>query len=119
MLHLSNNKNGKRITCGHDQPDSNVDHINKKFENFDEQYQVNILLERPNQVISVTDQSIIGKWTMVYDEGFEFNIKNYVFFGYSKYKKKNESGEPTDNDTTETEGYENICNKTFLGINNN
>jgi len=52
---------------------------------------------------------------MVYDEGFEFKIKNYEFFAFSKYIKKEGTGEPNDDDNTETSGYKSICDKTFLG----
>jgi hypothetical protein len=31
-----------------------------------------------------------GKWTMVYDEGFEVRFDDEVYFAFSKYEHKNE-----------------------------
>jgi len=35
----------------------------------------------------VKDQAgnVVGKWTMVYDEGFEVRLDNLNFFSFSKY----------------------------------
>ncbi len=51
-----------------------------------------------------------GKWTMVYDEGFEIRIANSVFFAFSKYKNignlVNISYQnPKDDDDEQTKGY--------------
>jgi len=83
--------------------------------NFEEKFKVAINLQRPNMVRSLNTNDNIGTWTMVYDEGFEFKIKNYEFFAFSKYIKKEGTGEPNDDDNTETSGYKSICDKTFLG----
>ena len=114
---MGHNNNDKTLSCGHKSPDTNLDHIFGKVAtnaNFKEKYQIAINLQRPNKVLDLKMDDVIGKWTMVYDEGFEFKILNYAFFAFSKYKKDMETGDPTDNDTTDTSGYKNVCNETFL-----
>ena len=51
---------------------------------------------------------------MVYDEGFEFTIKDKVFFAFSKYSSDSDSS-VTDKDTIDTKGYYSQCDKTFVG----
>lgn len=55
-----------------------------------------------------------GRWTMVYDEGFEIQISEYNFFAFSKYAKKFGKA-AKDGDDSEIEGYESICGRTWLG----
>ena len=31
----------------------------------------------------------VGKWTMVYDEGFDVITENYTFFAFSRYIPQN------------------------------
>ena len=117
MVHLSSNDNSKTISCGHDIPDKNVDHILTKPNYnglFEEKFQIAINIQRPNEILSLNDEDKIGTWTMVYDEGFEFKIKDNIFFAFSKYEKT-DGEEAKNEDTIETSGYKNICNETFLG----
>ena len=115
LLHLGNQNGDSSLKCGHSFPDKNKDHLNIKPETiFTQKHETIIQLERPNKVLSVKDNSVIGKWTMVYDEGFEFTIKDKVFFAFSKYSSDSDSS-VSDKDTIDTKGYYSQCDKTFVG----
>ena len=49
-----------------------------------------IHLDASNSVFEAKDgiktEKYLGKWTMVYDEGVEINIKNFSFLTYFKYR---------------------------------
>jgi C1A family cysteine protease len=115
IIYMGDNRGESDIKCGHKRPDQNLDHydiiveksLKKKFETL-------VHLERPNKVLSAANGEEIGKWTMVYDEGFEFTIRDYVFFAFSRYKKTG-AITPTNTDTEETVGYTSFCDKTFIG----
>ena len=112
---MGENTHDKDLKCGHKRPDQNLDHYNVDIEKiFKHKYQIIIKLERPDKVLSVKDNNQIGKWTMIYDEGFEIKINDQVFFAFSKYKKEGKFS-ASNSDTEDTKGYVNICNKTFLG----
>lgn len=114
LLHLGNQSGDSSLKCGHSYPDRNKDHINKTLQSiFTQKHETIIQLERPNLVLSVKDKSVIGHWTMVYDEGFEFTIQNNIFFSFSKYATDIET--ITDKDTVDTKGYYSQCDKTFVG----
>src|SRR5688572_14176485 len=88
MIHLGDNNSDKDIKCGHKRPDQNLDHYDAEVEKvFQKKHETLIRLERPNKVLSTYDNKEIGKWTMIYDEGFEFTINNQIFFAFSKYEK--------------------------------
>ena len=102
--------------CGHKRPDQNLDHYTKEVDKvFKKKYETIVQLERPNFVWNVNDNSKqIGKWTMVYDEGFEFDIGNQVFFSFNKYKQVGKFT-AKNTDTEETAGYQSECDQTFVG----
>ena len=111
---IGDNKENSLITCGHDMPDKNLDHINSQLSNLKIKNKITVYLERPNLVYNKERSELLGRWTMVYDEGFEFNIKEQLFFSFSKYKKI--SNFPASNkDNSDTVGYKTLCGETFLG----
>ena len=114
IVYMGDNKFDTDLKCGHKRPDQNLDHYDMNVEKvFKKKYEILINLERPDKVLSVKDNKQIGKWTMIYDEGFEFSINNQIFFAFSRYKKIGKFS-PTNIDTEETKGYRNICEKTFI-----
>ena len=114
-IHLGENDGDNSISCGHEKPDQNLDHIHTDINTiFKEKYSTIIKIERPNLVLNINTGEKIGTWTMVYDEGFEFKLHSYSFFAFSKYSP-NKSLVPTNTDTEDTPGYKNECRKTFLG----
>jgi hypothetical protein len=119
LVHMGENRFDKDLKCGHKRPDQNLDHYDIDVEKvFKQKYGILVKLERPDKVLSLKDNKQIGKWTMIYDEGFEFSINNQVFFAFSRYKKVGKFN-PTNTDTEDTVGYKNICEKTFIGWYNN
>lgn len=118
-FHLGQNNGTKDITCGHRSPDINTDHINFKYENYKVVKTIDVYLERPNLVYDSNKQEILGRWTMIYDEGIEFNINEQLFFAFSKYQYTGFFNKPTNKDNSDTPGYENLCGETFLGWFNN
>ena len=117
IIHMGDNNSDSDLKCGHNTPDHNLDHYDIEVEeNFVIKYEIILHLERPNTVYSIINESNkIGKWTMIYDEGFEFTVNNNVFFAFSRYKKIGKFN-PSNSDTEDTPGYKNICDKTFIGI---
>lgn len=115
LLHMSNNDNDNTLKCGHDHPDKNLDHLKTEIESISiEKFQILIKLEKPNMIFSLNDNKQIGTWTMIYDEGFELNFSDNVFFAFSKYSQLN-NFKATNSDTEDTPGYKSLCDKTFLG----
>lgn len=112
-IYLGGNNGDKHITCGHKMPDKNLDHINSDVNSIPVVKQVVVTFERPNFVYS-KEKELVGRWTMIYDEGFEFNINEQLFFAFSKYKKVGFFA-ATNKDNSDTPGYENYCGETFLG----
>ena len=116
IIHMTDNYSDKDLSCGHKTPDQNLDHYNIDVEKtFKKKYEIMVNLERPNKVNSVANKSVeIGKWTMIYDEGFEFSIHDQTFFAFNRYKKIGKFT-PTNTDTEDTVGYKSECDKTFIG----
>lgn len=116
LIHMSNNHSDKDLKCGHKNPDQNLDHYDVDVKTaLKQKFEILVRLERPNKVFSLKDKSKqVGKWTMIYDEGFEFTIGDQVFFAFSKYEKVGKFT-PTNSDTEDTPGYKNICDQTFIG----
>ena len=116
LIHMSDNYSDKDLKCGHKKPDQNLDHYDVNVEStFKQKWETIISLERPDKVISIKDKSqILGKWTMVYDEGFELTINDQVFFAFSRYSKIGKFN-PSNTDTEDTPGYSSVCEKTFIG----
>lgn len=102
-------------TCGHLSPDRNSDHLSQDFKaTFQTNQSILINLNFPNQIIN-SNNTDIGVWTMVYDEGFELRFNdNRTFFAFLKYKIHGKQV-PLDTDGEKTEGYYSLCNETFQG----
>ena len=101
-------------TCGHMTPDRNTDHISRNFlEDFSLKTEIVLNLGLPDKVLDEKGTPK-GRWTMVYDEGFEVFTDTHVFFAFSKYTTINNKV-PTDTDDEQTSGYKSICGETFLG----
>jgi hypothetical protein len=115
IIYMGDNIHDKDLKCGHKRPDQNLDHLDTDLDKvFKHKYEQVVRLERPDKVLSIRTNKLIGKWTMIYDEGFEFSINDQIYFAFSRYKKIGRFS-ATNTDTEETKGYINICNKTFLG----
>jgi len=100
----------KTESCGYQQPDSNAQHFTQRDAfNFPVDREIYLTLTQPN--IAITDTGAVGTWTMVYDEGFEVSVDNYVFFAFSKYKPR----EHTDLSSMEVRDYISICHETMVG----
>jgi len=73
--------------CGHQHPDKNTDHIFDKVTSYLGSKTVTVYLELPN--IVMIDETKVGHWSMVYDEGFEiFLDSGENYFAFSKYTLK-------------------------------
>ena len=115
LIHMGENRYDNDLKCGHKRPDQNLDHFSINVEKiFKQKYEIAVRLERPDKVLSIKGKTQLGKWTMVYDEGFELTINNQVFFAFSRYKKVGKFS-PANTDSMETKGYKNMCDKTFIG----
>jgi cathepsin C len=68
------------LTCGHSVPDSEIDSFVAGLDDFEVFQTIDVILNNHldrKKVISSTQLTIRGnqgKWTMIYDEGFELNI---------------------------------------------
>ena len=60
------------------------------------------------------DGQVVGRWTMVYDEGFEMVINGTSYFAFSKYSYEGNS-QPKDDDDEKSDGYKSQCHSTFMG----
>jgi C1A family cysteine protease len=70
--------------------------------------------DNDNDKMNFSAKNQIGTWTMIYDEGFELNFGNNVFFAFSRYEQVIKFT-PQNTDTEDTPGYKSVCNKTFIG----
>lgn len=115
-LYLGNNHYDSNLSCGHQAPDSNLDHINSHPQQLLKVYSEKIIfLERPNLVYDETKQVLLGKWTMIYDEGFELSIYDQTYMAFVQYEKQIGSAPPTNQDNSDTPGYKSLCHKTYIG----
>lgn len=57
--------------------------------------------------VSVSGDDQPGRWTMVYDEGFEIMVRNTKYFAFSKYQHKGRND------------YDSLCGETLIGWYNN
>jgi len=110
VFELSSNTFDSSETCGYLQPDQNSQHFTdpKSFQ-FQIASKMEITLTQPN--IATDRNGNTGKWTMVYDEGFEVQIGSYVYFAFSKYKPK----KSTSLTSQEVNDYISYCSETMVG----
>jgi len=74
----------KRSSCGHRKPDNQLQQPHMKF--LEEQGTLTkqkFSLQDPSTVTSEDGGS--GTWTMIYDEGFEVAMGDFVYFAFSKF----------------------------------
>lgn len=111
---LGPNNNDNTLSCSHEHPDKNTDHI---FFNYKENFQlfssIKLELKMPNIVLNEFNESI-GSWTAIYDEGIEIRALDQTFFAFSKYVY-NGVKPPSNEDDEQSKGYQSLCNETFLG----
>jgi cathepsin C len=73
------------MKCGHSEPSNEeTSYLAKSPYEYKHNYRVN--LKTNNQAeLSMEGTSLIGQWTMVYDEGFSIQFDDLKFFAFSKY----------------------------------
>eukprot|EP01017_Pseudomicrothorax_dubius_P003919 TRINITY_DN1067_c0_g1_i1.p1 TRINITY_DN1067_c0_g1~~TRINITY_DN1067_c0_g1_i1.p1 ORF type:complete len:550 (+),score=154.87 TRINITY_DN1067_c0_g1_i1:109-1758(+) len=90
--------------CGHDEPDNpSTSNMAMKGE-----FKPHLTFEaniQSDDTVSTTDGNR-GKWTMVYDEGFAFNVNQVQYFSFSKFRDG-------------AEGAVSDCSQTLVGWYNN
>jgi cathepsin C len=73
----------KRSSCGHRKPDNQLQQPHIKFlEQQGELTKISMSLQEPN---TATTDGNSGSWTMIYDEGFEVAMGEFVYFAFSKF----------------------------------
>jgi len=72
----------ERSSCGHQRPDVENGQPSRQVVDAAVAGHVSMTLSQPNLVDSTMGN---GKWTMVYDEGFEVNLRNLSFFAFSNF----------------------------------
>jgi len=72
----------KRSSCGHQRPDVENGQPSRQVVDSSVSGHLSMTLSEPNLVDSTMGN---GKWTMVYDEGFEVNLQNLSFFAFSNF----------------------------------
>jgi len=80
--------------------------------NFTPQDTMKVVLKEPN-VVEHTDESgetHTGTWTMIYDEGFEVNIRGHKYFAFAYFKDG-----PRCDDSTRCNTRRSVCHVTFPG----
>jgi len=73
-----------QFTCGHTMPSIEKDAYKQTKIDYSHEIEVN-LHENDDADIKFSDSVKKGKWTMVYDEGFDILVEGYSFFAFSKY----------------------------------
>lgn len=107
--------NDSWISCSHQHPDKNTDHVNSRFkENFLVFSEEKLELRFPSAVFRDDFLENSGFWTSIYDEGFEVRVSGRVFFAFSRYEYVG-TRQPQDQDDEQSAGYRTFCNETFLG----
>lgn len=105
----------KHQSCGHQQPDKNAANLklDNKLKEIESSFSV--MLKIPN-VVEDLKGNVVGSWTMVYDEGFEFTHKGYKFFAFFKYmlrKPDDNKGDPPPVESIDQ--YLSVCSETLIG----
>lgn len=75
----------ERLSCGHAKPDNESAQPAVSLDTVDRQMRVT--LSKPN--VAVTDLDLGGRWTMIYDEGFEVNVEGFSLFAFSRFESVN------------------------------
>lgn len=88
------------LTCGHTTPDNERTSQVAGLNTFSKATMHEVILTQKNNVVE--KKKLAGKWTMVYDEGFEVDFKEFKCFAFSKYK-------------TNYSGAYSYCGETLIG----
>lgn len=97
--------------CGYHAPDINSWHFTKSHQHrFQVKDVVEVDLVQPNNVVDKKGK-VMGHWTMVYDEGFEFSFDGFVYFAFSKYEPKPH----TSLSSEDVRDYVSHCDETMVG----
>jgi len=95
------------MSCGHDIPSrEETSYFAKSPYPLDQEYELT-LLENNEAILEIGRNSMRGKWTMVYDEGFNIDLGDLNFFAFSKYAPSKNSGGKTN--------YVSYCYSTCVG----
>lgn len=80
------------MKCGHSEPSQEeTSYLAKSPFEFTKIYTLE--LKSTNEAyINIDGETLQGTWTMVYDEGFNIQFKNFSFFAFSKYIIEESSG---------------------------
>lgn len=73
----------KRGSCGHLRPDSEERQPSVEFIHTLQTTKKRFILQDPDVV---KDGHKVGKWTMVYDEGFEVAVSGFTYFAFSRFE---------------------------------
>jgi len=91
----------RRSSCGHWRPDQEAHQPERSFVNLavsqapvqqQQNQQLMVALKSPN--VAATARDAHGSWTMVYDEGFEFNVAGMNFFAFSNFTFQVNASDP-------------------------
>lgn len=80
-----------KLACSHTIPslESTAYKASISKEHFHKEFQITLSEDDKALLVKVSKKNpsppLVGKWTMVYDEGFDINIGDYSFFAFSKY----------------------------------
>lgn len=72
-----------RSSCGHLRPDVEENQPQRDIVDSDDVTQLMVTLRDPNVASTANDAG--GRWTMIYDEGFEFKVEGRSFFAFSNF----------------------------------
>jgi cathepsin C len=92
--------------------DTRLDRYGLGPPNFSPQDAITVKLLEPN-IVEHTDEDGVshkGTWTMIYDEGFEVNIRGHKYFAFSYFKDG-----PRCDDSTRCNSRRSVCHVTFPG----
>ena len=107
------------VSCGHDTPNTNLNNLQKAPEAL-LQPTASLELELRSPNIARASDGRAGRWTMVYDEGFEVELNGTTFFAFSAYAPKAaqlQSAAASDiySGGDDLDGYVSHCDRTLLG----
>jgi len=75
-----------RVLCGHDSPDNAETSYKALIQLFEATNSIKVDLKDDDTVVLNDDSKENGTWTMIYDEGFEIQLKGVKYFAFSSYE---------------------------------
>lgn len=109
VFELGDDIHDKSLRCGHNVPDTNLDHFTKDGFNLEVVKKIELVLDEPN--IVTDSEGNKGTWTMIYDEGFEVRVHGKRYFAFSKYVPRTPESLAKD----DVKDYISICDETLVG----